>query len=294
MARIDVNQKITSRLPIEPERNPDKTTWKFDGLCPVILHEVALREQIDEQGEFQGITRKVLDITFTNFRISDIEPERFTTLSEKAIGTKMTKDGALVIRPEEDVITNNNDMFKRIKHILDGCQSTPTYRSFSGLDEKTLDEYFDLPGLGDLNITAEENARARAAQYDKFLQFMHDWFNGVINEKVPSKSTKSVFRDANGKSIVQGWLKVVPAHPNYNYYHIPTWVSQGFFEFAPIDPQTKYPRKPIIIKVKASESLELMVKGRSANQGSNPSGMPPTLNVSPSMMQFLSQQQPGQ
>lgn len=290
MALIDVNQKVTSRLPIEPQRNADKS-FKFDGLCPVILHDVAIREQTDGEGEFASITRKILDITFTNFRVSDMEPERFTTLSSKAVGTRMTKDGVMIIRPEVNVITNNNDMFKSIRHILDGCQSTPTYRSLSALDEKTLNEYFDLPGLGDVNITSQENAKMRSAVYDKFFQFMCDWFNGVVNEKVPSKTTKSVFCDANGKSLIQGWLKLLPMYPNYNYYGFYPWVSQGFFEYASIDPTTKYPRKAVIIKIKGGETLELVSKVHSSNIGSSITGLPAIPNVGPDMLAFLLQQQ---
>jgi hypothetical protein len=292
MGVIDLKQKVTSRLPLEPTKMPNKIDWKDDGLCQAVLHSVELRDQTDESGEFEGITRKVLDITFTNYRLpNSSEPERFITLSEKAIGTKMTRDGVLQLRPEIDVVTNNNDMYKRIKHILDNCATSPTYRDITTISEKDLNANFDLPGLQAngtvVGATPQEVAALRSIQYDKFLTYICNFFNGNPDVK---PATKPIFKNESGNSIIQGWLKVLASYPKYNYYAIPNWVSQGFFEYASIDPKTFLLRKPLIISIRPNDKLDLVPKGGTI-ASANDAGMPTNiLGINDSMADFLKQQ----
>lgn len=282
MALIDVTQKVTTRLPNEPVKNEDGKSWKYNGLCPVNLASVELRDQTDETGEFQGITRKVLDFTFKNFKGKDTgAPDRFTTLSEKAIGQKKDENGTPVLRAEKDIIANNNEMFKRIAHILENCVSSPTYRAISTITQKDLAANFDLPGHV-TEGTPGEQAIARSLAYDKFLTYLYNWFNG------DGTKTKSIFLNAANEPIIHGWLKVLPAYPKKNYYAIPSWVQTGFFEYASIDKTTGWLNKPLILKIKANESLELLAANATA--GPSASGMPSAQDVTPAMAAFLAQQ----
>jgi len=282
MALIDLSQKVTTRLPNEPVKNEDGKSWKYNGLCPVILDSVTLRDQTDETGEFMGITRKVLDFTFKNFKGKDTgAPDRFTTLSEKAVGQKKDENGTLVYRPEKDIIANNNEMFKRIVHILENCVSSPTYRPITTVPKKEYEANFDLPG----NVTEGtpgEQAIARAAAYDKFLTYMAAWFNG------DGVKTKAIHLNAAGEPIIHGWLKVLPAYPKKNYYAIPSWVQTGFFEYVSLDKTTGWLNKAVILKVKANEQLELLAANAVAGPAAG--GMPASGDVTPAMAAFLAQQ----
>lgn len=283
MALIDVTQKVASRLPNEPVKTDDKKSWKYDGLCPVTLATVALRDQVDESGEFQGITRKVLDFTFTNFKGKSLsEPDRFTTLSEKAIGQKKDENGVPTFRQEADILANNNEMFKRIAHILEQCVASPTYRPISGIAKKVQETYFDLPGVVSEGTNAEQ-AIARSAAYDKFLVFMAEWFNGSADGK-----TKAIYLNDKNEPIVNGWLKVLPAYPKRNYYAIPSWVQQGFFEAVSVDKTAGWLNKAHVLKVKANETLDLLAAQPSAG-GPATAGMPAG-DVTPAMQAFLDSQ----
>lgn len=286
MAIIDRSTKITSRLPIQPVQTEDKKNWKHEGLCPVTLLSVELTDQTDETGEFMGVTRKVLNITFTNYKgANTAEPDRFTTLSEKAVGQKKDENGVLVLRAEADVIANNTEMYKRIAHILENCQSSPTYRPFSSISDKDWDKYFDLPALVQTGTPAEQVA-ARIASYDKFFEFIAKWFNG------DGVKTKPIHLKENGEPFIHGWLKLLPAYPKRNYYSIPSWVQTGFFEAAAIDPTTKGLRKAVILQIKPSENLYLASASNapSSPAGANQAGMPISGEVTPAMQQFLAAQ----
>lgn len=285
---IDVKQQVSNLLPIEPVKLTDGT-WAFNGLCPVVLSEVTLGTQTDEKGEFKDVPRLVLKFVFNNYKLAATEPDRFLIMSEKAVGTKQNDNGALLPRSEADIHTNNNDMFKRIKHILDNCSSSPTFRNIETLDTKTLNENFDLPGIVDA-ATEEEAVAIRVAAYNKFFTFMHNWFNGGGEG---AKAVKPIIYNAKDEPIIQGWLKLLPNHPSKKFYTTPTWVGTGFFEYAAINSQTKALNKAIKLKVKATESLELNKASAQVTAAPHASGMPPAAveGVDPAVAAWLASQQ---
>jgi hypothetical protein len=247
MALLDLNKKVTRDLPIIPIKD-EKGNWKHNGLCPVALVGVDVIEQINTKGEFADIPQLVLQFHFEGVHGTN-EPDRYYTMREKIIGTIEGEE--LAPRDTESVEKNIQEMWDRIKHVLDFTSKSPNYRDIAKISKKDQDKYFDLPATGD--------PKARVEKFNAFFTYIANFVNG------DGEKTKSVLIGDDGKRLVTGWMKLLPAHPQYNYYARPTWVQTGFLEPAPVINAAAGTMKPAqIIRIGMNESLELRVAKKGA------------------------------
>lgn len=272
MALLDLNKKVTRDLPIQPMKD-EKGNWKNKGLNPVAFVGVELGTQTNEKGEFAGIEQTVLKFHFEELHTPN-DPDRFFTFAEKIIGTVQGED--MEQRPVEDIQKNIEDSWARIKHMLDGCSKSPTFRDIAKVSKKDQEKYFDLPATGD--------PATRVAKWAQFFGFLAKFING-------DETTPSMCIGAKGEYLVTGWMKLLPNYPKKQWYTIPTWVGTGFFESSKIiNPtlMTLAPAKVISVNP-VSESLEL-AKAAVAN---NPVAMPgaPGGEINNDVMNFLNQNQ---
>jgi len=270
MALLDLNKKAAKDLPIQP-RKDDKGNWLHNGLSPVQLTAVEVTEQTNKEGEFAGIVQNILKFHFESCEAAT-EPKRYLTHVEKIIGT--LQGDAMEERTTEDIQRNIEDMWARIKHILDGCRLSPNYRNISSITKKDYEKYFDLPAVG--------TPEARIAKFNAFFTYIAAFINGD-GDKVPS-----MLIGDKGNTLVTGWLKLVPNHPSKKWYVIPTWVQTGFFEPARVLNATAMTMpKAKVIEVKPSENIELS-KATAATPGAIP-GAAGDISNNPDVMNFLNQ-----
>lgn len=258
--KIDVNKDVTTRLNLEPTKDASGQGYKFGGLVPARLVGIHIGTQTFKKGEFEGHTVKTLNFEFENFKYAETESDRFLTHGEKIIGTKEKEDdGSYKDRNPDDIAKNIDQMWSRIKHILDQCVLSPNYRNIANVSKEDLQKYFDLP----LSGTVEE----RIAKFEAFFEYIAQFANG------DGASLKPIFHLADGAGVAM-WLKLLPNYPDGKWYAIPGFVGQGFAEAATVVGKTLNPAK--IIKIKASETLELSASRKGAGAAIENSSLPPS------------------
>lgn len=277
MALLDLNTPSTTRLPLEPIKD-GKGGYLYNGCIPTTIIEFSRTTQKHEKGEFAGMEVPVLAIELTNLKLKADEPDKFTTHYIKVVGSKQLQQGTqdvYVDREAKDIISDNNDMWKFVKHFLESLNGSPNFRKITDIPKADLTKYFDLPALG----TPKERLEA----YDKFFTYIANFVNGDSNER------KSMIVDANGRPI-NLWIKMLPNFDkdpkrNAKFYSISRFIGNGVFEQLKIDATSKALISPRIIRVKPTESLELLAttSTRSIANGGTPSGIsggeiPPDIN----------------
>jgi hypothetical protein len=250
MAKIDLKKKVTSRLSLEPIKTIGGENYMFGGLVPAILVNITMTQQAYKAGEFEGMTLDCLSFEFENFKLTADEPDRFLTHTEKAVGTVKNEDGTPVPREVKDIEKNIEDMWFRIKHILDQCYTSPNYRDISEIKQADIEKYFDLP--------AEGTPAERAEKFKAFFEYIVKFANG------DGDKLKPIYKLGDGSDVAM-WLKILPNYPEGKYYNLPTFVGQGFAEAAKIVGNKL--TAPKVIKVKPSETLELSSARRNRIQG---------------------------
>lgn len=259
MALLNLNEQATSRLPLEPIKKTDGMGYIYNGCIPATIIEVKKVTQKHEKGEFAGMEVPALAIEFTNYKLNVNDPDRFSTHYVKVVGSKQLQVGTsdqYMDREAKDIIADNTEMWKLVKHFLDSLVGSPNFRNIADIPKKDITEYFDLPDHG----TAENRAKA----YDKFFTYIANFVNGDGNEK------KSMILDANNQPL-HIWVKMLANYDkdpkrNAKYYAIPRFIGSGVFEPLKVDGTTKLPIAPRIIKVKPTENIELIATPQSANK----------------------------
>lgn len=262
MSLLDLNVNSTSRLGLEPIKTVDGKGYLYNGCIPASIIDVSVISQKHEKGEFKDLEVPVLAIEFTNYKLKADDPDRFLTLQIKPIGSKKLQPNTTdqyVDREATDIIADNNETWKLIKHLLESLSQSPNYRRIVDIPKDHLMKYFDLPDLG--------KAEDRLEKYKLFFTYIAEFINGDGNVK------KSMIVDASGQPL-HIWVKLLPNYDkdpkrNAKYYAVPRFIGSGVFEPLKIDATTKFPVAPRIIKVKATESLELIATGTSTKPAVN-------------------------
>lgn len=226
----------------------------YKGLCIGRLNSIELAEETHAKGEFADKTIKVLVFEFQEHKLNADDPDRFYVRREKIVGT-LTTDKK--VRSAKDIAQNINEMWFRIKHILDTCKPQPTFRDIATIPDDIAEEFINLPVDGEVDD--------RIADFNKFFEFVVNFANG--NETVPA-----MYKDANGEGQLM-WIKLLPEHPDYNRYAIPSWVKGGFVEATSLNAEGR-PVAPKILEIRPNESLELVVKAKNAPAQGGTSGLP--------------------
>lgn len=250
MALLNINEAATTRLPLEPIKATDGKSWMYNGCIPTTIISVGVTTQKHEKGEFAGNEVPVLAIEFTNLKRSVDEPDKFATQYIKVVGSKEKEPGTddqYRDRPAADIIKDQNETWKLVKHFIESLNDSPNYRSITNIPKTDLTTYFDLPATG----TPADRLKA----YSKFFTYIANFINGDGNER------KSMIIGKDG-SPLNIWVKMLP---NYDkdpkrknkYYSISRYIGSGVFEPLKID-KDKHLVSPRIIRVKATESLELL------------------------------------
>ena len=251
---INPKEKVTNRLNIEP-RKDEKGNWLYDGLCPVTLTEVRLVELDYEKGEFANKTVLGLAFEFMNVKANINDPERYLTHTEKIVGTQEGKGDNATTMSDEKIGKIIQNMWSRIKHIMDNLIMSPNYRDISTISDKDIKKYMDLPTSG----TVDD----RIAAFNAFFTYICQYINGDGN------TIKSMLVDKDNK-FMNFWLILLPDYSSGKYYTIPTFVGTGFIEPLKIAENNKL-LPPRIIHIKPTQSLEL---ANSTRQPANIPGMP--------------------
>jgi len=235
--KIDINKTVTSRLNIQPEKLPTGG-YKYDGLCPIRFVGCSITTQTAEKGQFAGIETKVLNFDFVNYKTSASDPDRYLTHQEKVIGTQK-KDGESYVDMDRAIVDKLiENMWGRVKHILDSCMGLANYRDI--IKDVNLTKVIAFPDTNDGAKIAEA--------FDKFYQFVCDFVNGDGKKILP------IYLNTDGKGVAL-WAKLLSAYPDFKRYAFPTFVGQGFLEKINFTGDKPVPAK--IIQIKPSETLEL-------------------------------------
>lgn len=245
---LNLDEKATSRLGFEPIKDANGELM-FEGTIPATITSIEKVYTKYEKGEFANLEVPALKIEFRNVKLREGDPDRFTELRIKPVGTKQKSEfdeTVLGPRPEKDINNNINDEWKMIKHILDDiCKGSPNYRNILSTPKDVQTSVFALKNTG----SAEEIVKS----WDVFFDYIVSFING------DGEKTKSQLVDANGKAL-EIFVKVLPNYDtdpkrNRKWYSIPNRVGNGVFEL--LKRQDKNILSPRIIKVKATENIEL-------------------------------------
>lgn len=248
MGLLDLDIKTTTRLGLEPIKNPSGG-YLFEGCVPTIVTDFHVSNQKHDKGEFKDLEVPVLQVEFENLKLKEGEPDRYYTHSYKLIGTKQITKGTTdqyENRAEADVLSDANDLWKGIKHFLENLTGSPNYRNITSIPKEDVLKYFDLPGI------AAPADRIKA--YTAFFSYLVKFVNG------DGDKTKSQLLNTEAKPITM-WVKMLP---NYDrdpkrgnkYYAVSRFINQGVFE--PLRLDKGLPVSPKKIKVKPTESLALI------------------------------------
>ena len=266
--KLNLHADVTSRVQLEPRKDATGA-YLFGGLVLGRLTDITIGSETYKTGEFAGKTIKTLNFEWQEFKLDPEDPDRFHVHRERIIGTVSKEKGS---RGEQDVAKNINEMWYRIKHILESSEQLPTYRDIASIPEDVVDEYFNLPTDGEVD--------ARIAAFEKFFEFISAFANGDGNEVPP------MYLDANNEGQLV-YIKLLPKYPDFNTYAVPTWVKSGF-----VEPTTLVEGMPLparILTIRPNESLELVKKAPNAPAAGAGAGIPvpgaPAAN--PSAMDYL-------
>lgn len=261
MALLNLNEQATTRLPLEPIKTVDGKGYIYNGCIPTTILEFKKVTQKHEKGEFGGMEVPALALELTNLKLNPNDPDKFITHYIKVVGSKQLVAGTTdqyQDREAKDIIADNTETWKLIKHLLDSLTGSPNYRNIINIPKEDFTKYFDLPANG--------SAESRMLAYDKFFTYIVNFVNGDGNEK------KSMILDANGQPL-HIWVKMLPNYDkepkrNAKYYAIPRFIGGGVFEPLKIDSVSKLPIAPKVIRVKPTENLELLATPSGAKSGS--------------------------
>lgn len=245
---LDLNVSSTSRLGLEPIKD-GKGGYLYNGCIPTRITDFHIGAQKHTKGEFKDMDVPVLQIEFENLKLNASDPDRFYTHSFKIVGTKKLVDGTTDQYENREALDINNDttdLWKGIKHFLENLTSSPNYRNIANIPKTDFTAYFDLPGA--------DAPDKRIAGYTAFFEYLVKFVNG------DGKEVKSQIIGADGKALPL-WVKMLP---NYDrdpkrankYFAISRFINQGVFE--PLKLDKDIPVAPKIIRVKPTESLELI------------------------------------
>jgi hypothetical protein len=259
MPLLDLNAQTTTRLGLEPIKNP-AGGYFYEGCIPTRVVDFHVTQQEHTKGEFSGLKVPVLQIEFENFKLNQNDPDRFYTHSLKVVGTKQLLQSTTdqyENRKAEEIDADTQTLWKAIKHFLENLTASPNYRNVINVPKADQIKYFDLPGI------AAPTDRIKG--YENFFEYLVAFVNG------DGKDFKSQIVDAEGKTLPM-WVKMLPNYDkdpkkNAKYYAISRFINQGVFEPMKVDKGLPSVG-PKIIRVKPTESLVL-----TANTGI-PSGQP--------------------
>lgn len=245
---LDLNAQTTSRLGLEPIKNP-AGGYLYNGCIPAVVVEMSVVEQEHTKGEFAKLKVPILQVEFENFKLNATDPDRFYTHSFKVVGTKQLVTGTsdqYENRPEVDIVKDTNDLWKAIKHFLENLYLSPNYRDITKIPKEDFTTYFNIPG-----IAAPED---RIKGYNTFFGYIVKFVNG------DGKEFKSQLLTAESKPLPM-WLKMLPNYDkdpkrNAKYYSISRFINQGVFEAMKTDKGLPA-GNPKIIRVKPTEDLAL-------------------------------------
>lgn len=279
MSLLDINVQSTTRLQLEPIKNP-AGGYLFEGCVPAIVTDFHVAEQEHTKGEFKDHKIPVLQVEFENFKLNPNDPDRFYTHSFKIIGTKQLVKGTIdqyENRSEIDILNDTNDLWKSIKHFLENLNLSPNYRDITRIPKQDITAYFDLPGI--------ESPEKRIEAYGKFFNYLVKFVTG------DGKDIKSMLLDADGKPYPM-WIKMLPNYDkdpkrHAKYYTVSRYIGQGVFE--PMKLSKGNPASgPKIIRVKPTETLELNT-GTASNAVSTTmnAGSPSAGGIDPAVAKLL-------
>lgn len=255
MALLDLNAQATSRLSLEPIKNP-AGGYFYGGMVPARIDDVHILDVKHEKGEFKDMEVPVLVVDLVNYKLTDADPDRSLSYSFRPVGTKKKIAGTedqYENRPISDIISDTQDLWKTMKHFLENLTGSPHYRDITKIPKEDVVKYFDLPDV------AAPDVRIKA--YRDFFTYILDFIKGDGNER------KSQIVDAANKPLPI-WVKLLPNYDsdpkrNKKYYTISRFIGTGVFE--PMKIEKDLPVAPKIIKLKASESLELLATTSAAS-----------------------------
>lgn len=198
--KLDINKKVTSNLPFEPQE-------KLGGLCIGTLLSVEVKmadvESVKKDGtpsEWEYAGHSIPRLEF-RFKQAGIEEDRFFTFTESVISE--LKDTELQEVSEELTAKLYNNMWDRMRHILD---------AFKGL--KQYEEIKELPELSVIGKT-----EVKIKEFTKLFNIVAD----VLNK---GKNGKPLYTDLK---LV---MKLLPEYKERKYLTFPTFVGKGFIELA--------------------------------------------------------------
>jgi len=249
MPLLDINTQTTSRLGLEPIKNP-AGGYLYEGCIPTRVIDFHVTQQDHTKGEFKDLKVPVLQVEFENFKLNVNDPDRFYTHSFKVVGTKQLVQGTTdqyENRKAEEIDVDTQTLWKAIKHFLENLTGSPNYRNIVNIPKADQIKYLDLPGIA---APAE-----RIKGYENFFNYLVAFVNG------DGKDIKSQILDAEGKGLSM-WLKMLPNYDkdpkrNAKYYAISRFINQGVFEPMKVDKGLPA-GGPKIIRVKPTESLALV------------------------------------
>lgn len=135
--KLDIKQKAVSNLPLKPIQDKEGG-FKNGGFVRSVLKEVVFDTQTYEKGEYEGKEVPVLKFVWENYRTSDSEPVRVHIHTEKILPT-LQRSGENMEPIDEDNINDNiQNMWKRIKHIIEELYTSPNYRSVDTITENSI------------------------------------------------------------------------------------------------------------------------------------------------------------
>ena len=276
---LDLQAQTTSRLGLEPLKDASGKYLYNGGIVPARIIGFSLEYMKHTKGEFKDMDVPVLQAEFENFKLNPNDPDRFYTHTFRPVGTKVlvpqTQD-MYEDRKEVDVIVDTEDLWKGIKHLLENLSGSPNYRNITNIPKTDIAKYFDLPGLG--------GATERLAKYKAFFEYIVTFVLG------DGKDIKSQIVDAENKPLPI-WIKMTPNYDkdpkrHAKYYVVSRYINQGVFEPMKVDKGIPVP--PKILRVKATESLELKASTSAPAGGAAPfSGGAPGGQIDPSVANLL-------
>lgn len=276
---LDLNQSTTTRLGLEPIKNPNGNGYLYEGCIPTRVMDVKVATQNHEKGEFKDMDVPVLQIEFENVKLNLNDPDRFYTHTFKVVGTKQLQKGTTDVYEDRAINDIENDtliLWKGIKHFLETLTGSPNYRSVTSIPKEDVVKYLDLPGIAP--------AKERLDKYTAFFEYIAKFING------DSAEIKSQILDVDGKGLPM-WIKMLPNYDkdprrDKKFYTISRFIGQGVFEPMKVDKNGLPVGSPKIIRVKPTESLALTVTASAGAAGATSLQNLPG-NIDPSVANLL-------